>query len=499
MNILAKIRERFGVFSQPQPLPQPVEQRSTGYFAAEYSRITSSLVGEARHINEIIRWQGYTLLARSRQLADNNPYASKFLQMVTNNVCGPAPFQLQGRISTKAGKADKLGNSLIETGWADWSRAKNCDRYGRLSLADIYRLVSRLIARDGEVLIRLHEGRKAGRYGLQLQVIDTDRLDFNHNEQLAGGNVIHAGVEIDPEGRTVAFHIRKQRPADWQFNNRYRAEYERVPAEQMIHAFIALSAEQVRGVPWIYASLMNLHQLGAFEEAAIIAARVGAAKMGFFEKDPDTVAEYEGKKDSTGAKQTDAEPGTFEELPAGLKLTTWDPAYPDAQVEPFMKSCLRGVAAGYGVSYHTLGNNLEAVNFSSARAGVLDERDYWMTIQSWFSEHICTELYERWLEMSAMTGALSLVGSLDKYRSVYFQPRRWSWVDPLKDVNASIEAIKWGLKSRTEVIAEQGKDIADTFDQLAAESALAAEKNVTIVEEKTGGQPNVQQNDQTGE
>jgi len=498
MGVISWIAERLGTKSSA---PAPVEQRSTGYFAAEYSRVTSSLVNEARHINEIIRWQGYTLLARSRQLADNNPYAAKFLQMCSNNICGPVPFKLQGRITTRAGKADTTANNMIEAAWSDSIKARHCYRYGRPALNDIYRLAVRICARDGECLIRLHEGRKSGKYGFQLQIIDTDRLDFNLNQKLANGNVIHAGVELDEEGRTVAFHIRKQRPSDWQIGNRFSGEYERVPADQMIHLFIPLSAEQVRGVPWIYASLMNLHQLGAFEEAAIIAARVGASKMGFFQKSTPEAGDLAGEKDASGALVTDAEPGSFEELPYGMTLQSWDPAYPDAQVDSFMKSCLRGVAAGYGVSYHTLGNNLEAVNMSSARIGLLDERDHWMSLQSWVVEHLCTELNERWTAMGSLTGALPISGSISKYLNVFFQPRRWSWIKPGEDVQAAIDAIKWGLKSRTNIVSEGGADISDVFDDLQSENTLAAERKITITEApKTGGPANDQpQDDNAGQ
>lgn len=465
-----------GITKKDRPAPS---QRSTGYFAAEYSRVTSSLVSETRHINEIIRWQGHTLLARSRQLSDNNPYAAKFLRMVVNNICGPQPFQLQGRVKTAKGKPDDFANQAIETGWSGWSRPGNCDFIGRLSLNDIYRLAVRIIPRDGECLIRIHEGAQAGPYGIQLQLIDTDRLDYNLNKQLSGGNVIHAGVEVDANGRTVAYHIAKRRPVQWQAGS-MPVEYERIPAEQMIHLFIPLSAEQVRGVPWIYAALIVLHNLGAFEEAAVIAARVGAAKMGFFERDPNYPDDESGERDSQGARIMDAEPGTFEELPVGLKFSGWEPQYPDAQVGPFLKAALRGVSSALGVSYHSLGNDLEAVNFSSARAGILEEREEWMQLQNWFIEHACTTIYERWLAMASLSGKLRLNGPLSKYSTVYFQPRRWQWVDPLKDVQANIQAIQWGLKSRTRVVSEGGEDIEDVFDQLAAENELAAAKGVGI-------------------
>lgn len=469
-----------GIWGPSKKQPTPQAKRSSGFFGAEYSRITSSLVSETRHINDIIRWQGHTLLARSRQLAHNNPYGAKFFRMVVNNMCGPKPFQLQGRVKTvKKGAPDDFANQAIESGWAGWSRPGNCDFIGRLSLNDIYRLACRVIARDGECLIRIHEGSHAGPYGIQLQMIDVDRLDFNLNRQISGGNVIHAGVEVDNAGRTVAYHIAKRRPAQWQCGT-VAMEYERIPAEQMIHLFVPLDPEQVRGVPWVYAALIVLHNLGAFEEAAVIAARVGAAKMGFFERDPNFPEETGGERDSQGARIMDAEPGTFEELPLGLKFTGWEPQYPDAQVGPFIKSCLRGVASALGVSYHSLGNDLEAVNFSSMRGGILEEREEWMQMQDWFIEHFCQPLYERWLAMATLSGKLRLNGSLDKYSAVHFQPRRWQWVDPLKDVQANIEAIQYGLKSRTGVVAEGGEDIEDVYDQLAAETALAEAKGVRI-------------------
>jgi capsid protein len=56
-----------------------------------------------------------------------------------------------------------------------------------------------------------------------------------------------------------------------------------MPADEIIHVFVPEFAEQVRGVPWMYAALLNLVHLGAFEEAAVIAARIGAANMGFIE------------------------------------------------------------------------------------------------------------------------------------------------------------------------------------------------------------------------
>jgi len=63
---------------------------------------------------------------------------------------------------------------------------------------------------------------------------------------------------------------------------------------------------------------------------------------------------------------------------------------------------------------------------------------------------------------------------------VRWQAKSWNWVDPLKDIKASVEAINAGLKTHSEVIAEQGGDIEDVFDQLAYEQQLAREKGLIL-------------------
>ena len=42
-----------------------------------------------------------------------------------------------------------------------------------------------------------------------------------------------------------------------------------------------------------------------------------------------------------------------------------------------------------------------------------------------------------------------------------FTSRGWPWVDPLKEVNANIRAVKAGFKTLTEIAAESGKDFED--------------------------------------
>ena len=68
----------------------------------------------------------------------------------------------------------------------------------------------------------------------------------------------------------------------------------------------------------------------------------------------------------------------------------------------------------------------------------------------------------------------------ESFLDVRWQAKSWNWVDPLKDIKASVEGINAGIKTRSEVISEQGGDIEDVFDQLAYEQELAKEKGLNL-------------------
>lgn len=455
-------------------------RRTPGYAAAETSRLTASLASEAQFINNTLRYQLRKLRARSRQACQNNEYGKHWAQMVVDNVGGPQPFRLQAKVKTARGKLDDAANKQIETAWRSWGRKGECEITKRWSWNTVQRLLLRIWATDGEILFRKLRGLEYGRHGYKLQIIDVDRLDESKNERLHDGGAIHMGIEYDPVGAPRAYHILKRKPADWQRG--YVREYERILADEIEHIFMPEFAEQGRGVPPMYAALLKLVHIGAFEEAAVIAARVGASQMGFIQS-PDGGETLAGDgTDNKGNPQIEADPGQFPFLPPGYQMAAWNPKYPDAAVGPFLKSCLRGVAAGLGVAYHNLANDLEGVNYSSARIGELDERDAWMGLQQFFAEHLHQPLYQDWLRVQvAVAGTVRLdAARFDRYLDVYWQAKRWAWVDPQKEVSANVEAINNKLKSRTRVIAEQGEDIEDVFDELAEEEALAKEKKLSL-------------------
>lgn len=455
------------------------------------NRLTSSWGATSQSIDWDLSKSLNVLRARSRDLCTNNDYAKKFLQMTATHVVGPSGFVLQVRITETDAKGkqktDDLANAAIEAAFYEWARRGNCDVTGLHSFFDICNLYIKAMARDGEVLIRKVYGKQMGKFGFALQMLDIDRLDVSYNDKPRGGNIIKMGVELNQYGRPVAYHLRQSHPGDNPYYTYQGKIYERVPAEDIYHHFISERPEQNRGAPWMHASMARLQNLGGYEEAAVIAARVGAAKMGFYTTPEGDGTALSDGTDDTGALFTDAEAGVFGVLPPGYDFKSFDPDYPHQMFAEFVKSNLRGISSGLGVAYNTLSNDLEGVNFSSIRTGVLEERDNWMMIQKFVIENWLDDLFSTWLKWALISSAIKLpngaslpASKFDKFNAATWIGRRWQWVDPFKDIQANVAAINNGLKSRSDVVAEQGRDFGDTITQLAAEQAQMAALGIKI-------------------
>ena len=402
-----------------------------GYQAAAINRLTNNWAASTLSIDSIAQTQLNTLRARCRILADQNDYALKFLRMIKNNVVGPEGIQLKNKAvdpprgrETKP-KPDLYANRIIEEAWWNFSRRGDCTADRTMSLCDVLNLAAETVARDGEILIRKVRGFQ-NRDKFALQIIEADYLDTDKNEKLTGGAEIRMGVELNRWREPVAYWLRASNPNDTLASGGVDMRWERVPARDIIHPFIRIRPEQTRGIPWMAAAAYRLNMLGKYEEAEVTAARVSACKQGFFVKQNGN-AEYTGEQDTAGNKMMDAEPGAFEELPYGMDVKTVDWNHPNSSYGQFMKTCLRGVAAGLGVSYNMLANDMESVNFASGKLGLEEERDYWKVLQRWFIDSVVNEIFREWLEAQLMHGNIALPFSkFDKFNAPDWRPRRWS-------------------------------------------------------------------------
>lgn len=448
--------------------------KKRSFDSAQVSNLTSSWTTMPKPIDVDIRNGLRKLRARARHEAQNNDYVRRFLSLVKTNVVGAQGILLQPRIVDLDGTADTLANQSVENGWLNWGKKGTADVTGKLSWKMIQRLYIETLARDGEVLIRMVKGRKVNKFGFALQFLDVELLDVELTTTLRNGNTIQMGIEFDQWRKPVAYYLFSSSQTANTYNHAGR-KYERIPANEIIHDFLPEWVWQSRGIPFVSAGLLRLNMLAGYEEAELVASRASAAKFAVYEKvDDETPPVSPGEQfeqQDNGQFVQDFDSGTIEVTPEGYKLNLIDPQHPNSAYKDFVKACLRGISSGLGVTYNSLANDLEGVNYSSLRQGALEERAVWMVLQDWMIESFCERVYQEWLGMSLTMQALLVMNKplklelIDKYEKVSWQARRWQWVDPQKELNAHQIAFNNKIRSPQSVIREMGNDPAEVLDE----------------------------------
>lgn len=413
-----------------------------------------------------------SLVARSREQVENNDHAAKFIQLVRDNVAGPNGFTLQAAVKDPNGTPDVRASEAIEEAFARFSKKGVFTVDGKLSRADAERLICSSVPPNGEVIAVARYGRDLNEFGFAIQFIDPVLLDPTHYEDLGNGNVIRHGIEHDANGRPVRYYFKRMDERQIGYvRGAGGADYDVIPAENVCHIFLPELIGQKRGLSWLRTALWRMRMLSGFEDAAIVNARVGAAKMGFF-RDPNA------EDDAVEDIPMEGDPGTFEDI-GGREFIPWNPQFPDASIDPFTKSMLRSIASGLKVSYNNLASDLTSVNFSSIRQGALDEREVWKGLQQWLVSSWCEWVFEKWLERALLANSITVAGKplrfdrIEKYKAVTWQPRRWSWIDPSSEVAANEKAIALKIKTRSEIIREtSGRDPVDVWEETAREDAV---------------------------
>lgn len=461
------------------------------YAAANKGRLYIDFLGSNKSADAEIRWVLRDIRNRSRDLERNNEYFRRYLSLLETNVIGADGFKLQLKARNADGSLDIAGNGIIEGAWAEFSRLGGPTVDGQMSMIDLQNAIIRGIARDGEVFVQIVLSN-AFRHRIAFQIIEPDQIDEQMNERLANGNEVRMGVEIDAKTRRpVAYHVLTNHPGDYDYTSFQlvgAGKHLRVPASKMMHIYRPERANQTRGVPWSTASMPSMKMLAGYREAELVAARVAASKMGFFTSQTGDGFQADGFE-NTFTPIYEAEPGTFHQLPTGVSFQAFDPSHPTSAFADFEKSILRGIAGGLGISYTALANDLEGTSYSSIRQGALEERDFYKTLHTFMIEHVMDPMFRLWME-NVMDQALIPIygpGKFEKFAAgISWRGRGFSWVDPLKEINAAVVGLQNGIISHSDIAANYGRDAEETFSQIQRDKEIAAQFGLTMAYEPFG-------------
>lgn len=457
------------------------------YAAAESSRLTGGWTPANTSADHELSSSLRQLRARSRALCRDVSYAKRAKLLVVNNVIGSG-IGMQAQVYTTRGELAKRINDDIEAAWAEWSVADSCHTGGGLHFSEFERTCMAQVFEAGEVFIRKHQRAfGASKVPYALELIEAERIADELTSQSVSartGAEVRMGIEVDQFHRPVAYYIRTRHPNEYTFGSATAELVERVPADQIIHLASRSRWPQVRGEPWLHAVISTLKNMAGYTEAEIVRARTQACTVGAIET-PEDAASF-GEQQEDGSVVMEVEPGVFKRLNPGEKFAAGPSGSPNPALSEFMRYMLREFAAGAGPSYESVSRDYSQSNYSSSRLALLDDRDLWRVVQSWFINAFRVPVHREWLRQAVMIGAIPSIGvesyALDmaKFEAVRFRPRGWGWVDPTKEVEAFKAAVRAGFMTQQGVLATSGDDVEEIIDQLKKEREMANAAGVVL-------------------
>ncbi|RWB09015.1 MAG: phage portal protein [Mesorhizobium sp.] len=315
----------------------------------------------------------------------------------------------------------------------------------------------------------------------QLRRLHPEQLDRSKTIRLDSGRLINQGVEFDAFGRIAAYWIRPSLAGDALAGLALPAE--RWPASDVIHMFKPLFAGQVRGLSWLAPVLMPAKSVESLIDAMLQRAKVAAMHAAFITMPDGEPLPYDGEQTGTEL-DVGWDPGAMVVLRPGEDVKFAEP--PDAgNVPAFASSMLRMIAAATGMAFEQLSGDYSQVNYSSARAALLEFRRFAGSIQHQVIVfQMCRPVWRRFLLWQVLSGRISagaFQSGQDDFMAVKWLPPKWDWVDPMKDAQAAILEIDNRLTSRSQVVAERGYDIEELDREIAADQARLEKLNIAPV------------------
>lgn len=448
------------------------------------------------------------LRSRARDLVRNVPLATGAIATVVTNVIGDGLIvqpQVNRDILGLTPEAAKEWEIKAAAEFYLW--AENADFAGRLHFDEMQDLAFRSQLESGDcVVVRRNPRPRFGEvYSLKLQMIESDRL--SNPDRTANTATLFEGVELDLNGRPVAYHIANRHPDDaLTISGKSAMTWERVPARgvgsglpQVLHLFKQTRAEQARGVPYLAPVIEAIKQLGRYTSAEVDAAVVQAffttfVKPAVMEGDND--AAYVGSSDvDDPTSEIKMGPAAIVDLAPGDDVSFADPTRPNTAFQAFVEAFSAQIGVALELPYEILIKRFTA-SYSASRAALETAWQFFNCRRKWIAWRFCQPVYAWVITEAVLTGRLEADGFFDDP----LLQQAWlgtQWVgaphiglDPQKEAAADLIDLQMQVKTREEIINERtGGDWQRKIEQLGRETAALKEAGLSAPAPSGGEKP----------
>jgi lambda family phage portal protein len=303
-------------------------------------------------------------------------------------------------------------------------------------------------------------------------------------------------VEKDQWGRPIAYWILPIHPGS--INRFSMPTPVRVPAGEIIHPKIVKRIGQTRGITQFHAVFDRFQDVNDIDLYERTAAKMGAA-IGLKIERP---LEYQPSIDIKGnvvnrERIQQFWPGmVLDGLDPGEKAEMLNPAgRPNPEITKFRHDQLRSAAAGLGISFSALSNVFDG-NYSAQRQDMVQNESKIDAKTESFITSFINPVYKWAVEAMLLYGFLdlSLFKDVDLWTifdAVHHGPAL-PWIDPQKEIEAKVQAVEAGFKSRAQVIRENGDNPDAVRSEIAMERQRDQEQGLSFNQVVKSGQNVVQ-------
>jgi lambda family phage portal protein len=407
-----------------------------------------------------------TVARRARDAVRNDPYAARIVDLWTSNAVG-------------AGITTRWPDATHSRAWQRWAEGTGCDAEGRLDLYGLQALVMRAVVESGECFVRFlpAEPTPANPIGLRLQVLETDHLDTARNGTVAGAPTMQ-GIALGPAAEPIGYWLFPVHPGAWMLPGAGIAS-ERVPASGVLHVYRKRRPSQLRDVSWLAPVLLRLRDLGDYEAALLMKAKIEACLAAVVSEEGDealTGAAAGLLRDAQGRAVESFEPGMILYRRGMGSVEVVNPSGGGSHAA-FAKRALEAAAVGAGLTYDQVSGDLTQANYSSLRAGKIEFRRLCEQVQyGMLIPMLVRPVAERFHQQGALLG----LWSAEVPDGVSHVPPAHEMIDPLKDTTALIAQVRAGFVPQPEAAGAFGYDFRQTVEMIREANALLDEAGLAL-------------------
>lgn len=415
---------------------------------------------------ELLTADYWTLRMRSTQLFKTNLYARGIIRrLVTNIINTGLSLEAVPDESILGADEDVLADwaESVENRFHLWeSTPALCDYKGSLSFGSLQAAAKMTALISGDVLVVVLQDPATGLPRLRL--VDGNRVQSpfgltQHEPALAPGHCIKHGVELDADGRHVAY---------WIVTHEEQRRVERLPcvgATGRRTAWLVYGTDMllddVRGEPILSIMLLSLREIDRYRDAVQRKAAINAMLAMFVTKDqevmgsrPLTGGAVVRGKDSvasgvTGRPErrfnfTEMIPGAvLDELAPGEKPQGFSPTGTDEKFSDFEAAIVYAMSWVLEVPPEILTLSFQN-NYSASQAAVNEFKLFLNKVRATWGDEFCQPIYVEWLLSEVLAGRILALGLLESWRDPAKYDRYAAWIaaDWTGAIKPSIDIVK---------------------------------------------------------